>query len=131
MVVSGVYACQLVLVVKLTAVESERRLHPGQVLRVERQKSLQPLDGVSDQRAEEGEEKQRDGVLRPGLLLGLGPAEPEHDALEAQQERLLAFEDAVQVRAERLRQRQDDEEEEPDLRPSDDSHQKRSGLSSA
>ena len=64
-----------------------------EVLRVERQRSLQPLETVDDEDGDAGVDDQRDGVALPGLLrLGvdaeqpvggpLEPAHPVHAALE-------------------------------------------------
>ena len=93
-------------------------------------RDLQALYGERDHDAQRAEREQREGVLRPGLLRAVGTAEPEKEAFDAGQRRR-QLEDAEHVRAQRLREREDDDEEQRDLRPADRSHQNFSGLTSA
>ena len=66
---SPAYACQLVLVRKLTAVlKLSAGADRGQVVRVERQVLLQPQQRVGEQEAHQAERQQRHGVAAPPLL---------------------------------------------------------------
>src|ERR1700738_1377755 len=49
-------------------VERERRLDGAELLRIEGQELLQPLDPVGDQHSEEAERQQRERIDGPGLL---------------------------------------------------------------
>src|SRR5438105_6425889 len=109
MVDSPEYACQLVLVEAGGRVEGEVGRYRRESLRIQRERSLQPLDGIGDDQPEQAEDEERERVLQPGLLLArIDAAESAQEPLDRPEQlrKRLAhpFEDPVQVHAERLRE---------------------------
>ena len=105
-------------------------------LRVERQHALEALQEVDHEQAGEIEQQHRDGVGLPGHpLLGIDAGQPIEQPLERAEQPIeqqrRAIVDAGHVRAQRLGQRNQDDEVEEDLEESVGRHQKRSGASRA
>ncbi len=116
------------LVVKLAAVLKARSWrHAREVLRIERQVPLQTLDRVGHEHAEGAERQQRERVRLPILLFPRIDAEQAVegvlDAAEPAAERRVApLEDPKHVSADRLRDRQDEREEDENLNPAYERH---------
>ena len=112
-------------VTKLAAVLNEMKSEtPTDVLRVQEQVPLQPLDRVEQEDEEEAEAEQMGGVLLPRLLLrglvadraeeaALGAAEEAEAA--AREEAVVVGEDARHVGAERVARGDEDRDEDEDL----------------
>ena len=97
---------------------------------------LKPLQRVDDEQPENVERHRSDRVLRPAHLpLRIDAADPVEHALDRRAQRVedrrLAFVYARHVRAERLRQRDQDDDVEDELQISVRGHSNHSGLSIA
>ena len=109
-------------------VEGEVLRHRRLVGRVEvRNDRLEPQQRIENREAADVEEQHRDRVGEPMLLAprvdAAAPIERRLDgAQHRRQRRALAVEHPRHVPAERLRQRDDDDAEDEDLKPADDCH---------
>ena len=108
-------------------VERQLLRNAGEVLRVERQVTLQAQDRVGHDDAEGAEGQEREAVAFPVLLdLWIDAEELVDEALdpaeEAPERRLAGFENPVHEEPERLRDRHDEAEEDENLHPADESH---------
>jgi len=100
--------------------EVRRHLPAAHVLGVPRQERLQPQERVAEEPADEAEQQQRERVRGPRHVLVRIDAEhaieqPFHGHEHRGEERAIAGEDARHVDAHRLRQQQDQPEEQGQL----------------
>ena len=121
---------------KLIEVLKARSDGAGELLRIERQRALQPLQGVERQETDDREGDHRRRVGEPALLARLVDAsEAIENALDRPQDRReeigLARIDFDDQAAQRNRGNQREREDDRDLRPADEGHGfplKREGL---
>ena len=108
-------------------VEGEIGRHPGELLRIERQHTLQPLQRVERQEADDRERDHRHRIDEPALFAPLVDA---GQAIEAaldgpqqwREEVLFARIDARDEAAQRYGGCEHEREDDRDLRPADESH---------
>jgi hypothetical protein len=136
MVLSPPYPCQLVLVMKLAAVLNDESGVTAEKLGVERQIGLQPLQTIDHQSTQQVERQHGQCILCPAHFLGgIDSAYAIERALKRPahgvEHRRLALEDMCHVGAERLRQRQQDDDVDDQLEVPVGTHQNFSGKSSA
>jgi hypothetical protein len=120
-------------------VPREIRCRRAKTLRVERKKTLQPLDGVDGENADTIEEQHGRRIGRPlhlaRALIGRDAAKPVYCALDPTErpfeEERLALVDSRHIGAERLGRRDDRDEGEQNLRVTSDAHENFSGFRSA
>ena len=97
---------------------------------------LQPLHGVDHERARKVEPEHRQRVARPVHVLaridaGTSIDQPFQRTADPLCERRTTFVDRCHVRPERLCEKQQDDEVQPELQPTGDVHSKISGLNIA